>query len=84
MGKGISFYDYMRKYPHEDPDRVALAADLARLAPLHKEIKKIDSLVALMKLPRLLKDQNAKKAVTGDLWCEYCAACNRPVEWGNE
>ena len=81
MGKRfMSFYKFMLRYPHQLPDRIALAAELKRLAPDHKEVKEIDSMMDMMLIARILKDEQAINAVSGSLWCEYCAACGRPLE----
>ena len=75
MGKKIvSFYDYMMIYPHKIPGRLALAAEMRRLSRRHKEVKEIDCIVDMMAMVHLLKDQTAADAVSGNLWCEYCAA----------
>ena len=80
MGKTIiTFYDYMMHYPHQIPDRLALAAELRRLAPYHEEIKEIDSLMDLMTAGRLLSPGKASDAASGSLWCEYCAASGHPM-----
>ena len=81
MGKkGImSFYDYMMHFYLKDPDKYALAFELKRLAPRHKELKQIDSLTDLMIAADVLTDPDAKAAVTGSLWCEYCVKTGRPI-----
>lgn len=81
MGKRIiSFYDYMMRFYLKDPDRYALAYEMRRLATRHPQIKKIDSLSDLMiAAETTLKDPDAKKAATGDLWCEYCAVTGHPM-----
>lgn len=81
MGKKgpISFYQFMIHYPHDDPDRLALAANMRELAPKHKELKEIDSLVDLMVASRMLTSNKAKRAVTGSLWCEYCTMTGHPI-----
>ena len=76
MGKSekkMSFYDYMMHFYLKDPDRYALAYNMRKLSHRHKEFKEIDSLTDLMIAAQLLTDPDAKAAVSGDLWCEYCA-----------
>lgn len=77
--KIMSFYDFMMRFYLKDPDRYALAYNMQQLAPLHKELKKIDSLSDLMIAANCLTDPDAKQAVTGNLWCEYCARTGHPV-----
>ena len=71
--KMMSFYDYMMHFYLKDPDRYALAYNMKKLAPRHKELKEIDSLSDLMIASQCLTDPDARAAVTGSLWCEYCA-----------
>lgn len=77
MGKSgpvmMSFYDYMMHFYLKDPDRYALAYNMRKLAPRHKEFKEIDSLTDLMIAAEHLTDPDARAAATGSLWCEYCA-----------
>ena len=81
MGKKIiTFYEYMMHYPHQIPDRLALAAAMSRLAPHHEEIKKIDSLMDLMAAGRLLAPGKEADAVSGSLWYEYCAVSGHPMD----
>lgn len=75
----ISFYQYMMDYPHSFPDRLALAAEMQRLASDYPEIERIDSMMDLFNISRLLKDGQALEAVSGNLWCEYCAASGHEV-----
>ena len=82
MGKGkriMSFYDFMQHFYLKDPDRYALAYNMKQLAPRHKELKEIDSLSDLMICSSILTDPDAKAAVTGSLWCEYCAVSGHPI-----
>lgn len=75
MGKTIiTFYDYMMHYPHQLPDRLALAAEMEQLARNHREVMEIDSLMDLMNVSRLLQGERSTEAASGSLWCEYCAA----------
>ena len=75
MGKTIiNFFDYMMNYPHQFPDRLALAAEMKQLARNHEEVKEIDCLMDLMTFSRLLEDPRAVEAASGSLWFEYCAA----------
>jgi hypothetical protein len=71
--KIMSFYDFMMHFYLKDPDRYALAYNMKKLAPRHKELKEIDSLSDLMIASQCLTDPDARAAVTGSLWCEYCA-----------
>lgn len=80
MGKEIiSFYDFMVSYPHQLPERIALAAELQRLVPAHNEVKEIDSMVDLMLVSELIQNSKAFKAISGGLWCEYCAVSGHPL-----
>lgn len=75
----ITFFEFMQHYPHTDPDRLALAANMQQLAPKHKDLEEIDSLVDLMIASKILTDNKAKRAVTGALWCEYCTISGHPM-----
>lgn len=77
--KQMSFYDFMQKYYLVDEDRHALAANMKKLSRKHPELKQIDSLSDLMILSSLLTDPDARAAVSGDLWCEYCFRTGRPM-----
>lgn len=83
MGKerkgSLTFYEYMQHFYKKDCGRCALAHELYRLAPRHKELREIDSLCDLMIAARVLKDPDARDAATGSLWCEYCTVAGRPV-----
>ena len=81
MGKKgtMSFYDYMQRFYLKDPDRYALAQNMKQLAPRHQELKQIDSLTDLMLASSILTDPDAREAVTGSLWCEYCVKTGRPI-----
>ena len=82
MGKDkkvMSFYAFMQRFYLVDPDRYALAANLKKLAPRHPELKQIDSLTDLMLASSVLTDPDARQAVTGSLWCEYCCRVGRPL-----
>ena len=81
MGKKkiMTFYEYMMHFYLRDPDRYALAYNMHILAPKHDELKRIDSLTDLMLASSLLTDKDAKNAVTGSLWCEYCAVTGHPM-----
>ena len=75
----LSFFDYMQQYPHIIPGRTALATELKRLAVFHDEIEEINSLIDLMTVAhKFIKDGKALAAITGSLWCEYCAVSGRP------
>lgn len=81
LGKKImTFYDFMMRFYLKDPDRYALAYNMRLLAPRHKELKQIDSLSDLMMSAGILTDPDAKAAVTGSLWCEYCAISGHPID----
>jgi len=75
----MSFYEYMMHYPHDIPERLALAENMKKMAPRHKELREIDSMMDLFLAERYLTDDEAAKGITGSLWCEYCIACNRPI-----
>lgn len=75
----VSFYQYMMHYPYKDPGRRALAANIKELAPQHPELKEIDSLADLMIYTAVLTDYEAREAVTGGLWCEYCTVTGHPL-----
>ena len=77
--KIMSFFDFMMVHYLKDPDRYSLAFELKRLAPRHPELKQIDSLADLMIATNVLTDPDAKAAVTGGLWCEYCTRVGRPL-----
>ena len=77
--KRPSFYEYMLAYPHKDPFRVSLAANLRKLAPRNERVKKIDSLADLMSIVTILTDPDAVYAISGSLWCEYCTVVGRPI-----
>ena len=77
--KVMSFYDFMMGYYLRDPGRYALAYNLKALAPRHQELKEIDSLSDLMMAASILTDPDAREAVTGSLWCEYCAISGHPM-----
>ena len=77
--KIMSFYEFMMKYDHEDPNRRCLADNMRKLAGRHKKLKQIDSLTDLMIAINTLTDPVAKAAVTGSLWCEYCAISGHPM-----
>ena len=81
MGKKkvMSFYDFMMHFYLKDPDRYALAHNMKQLAPRHQELKQIDSLTDLMLASSILTDPDAREAVTGSLWCEYCVRAGRPL-----
>lgn len=80
-GKGImTFYEYMMHFYLKDPDRYALAYNMRKLAPRHKELKEIDSLSDMMMATSILTDPDAREAVTGSLWCEYCAVTGHPID----
>lgn len=78
--KIMSFYDFMMHFYLKDPDRYALAYNMRKLAPRHQELKQIDSLSDLMISASILTDPDAKAAVTGSLWCEYCAISGHPID----
>jgi len=78
--KIMSFYDYMMHFYLKDPDRYALAYNMKKLAPRHPELKQIDSLPDLMIAADCLTDRDARAAVTGSLWCEYCAVTGHPFD----
>ena len=83
MGKAkkiMSFYDFMMHFYLKDPDRYALAYNMKKLAPRHPQLKGIDSLADLMLSASILTDPDARKAVTGSLWCEYCAVSGHPID----
>ena len=81
MGKRIiTFYEYMMDYPHQIPARLALAHELGKLARHHEEVKKIDSLMDLMMVSRLIESGPAHDAASGSLWCEYCAVSGHPMD----
>ena len=75
----ITFYDFMMKFYHKDPDRYALADNMRRLSKRHPELKQINSLAELMMATSILTDPDAKAAVTGSLWCEYCTITGRSM-----
>ncbi len=75
----MSFYDFMMEFYLIDPDRYALANNMRRLSKRHPELKQINSLADLMIATSILTDPDAKAAVTGNLWCEYCAKTGHPV-----
>ena len=77
--RAMSFYDFMMHFYLKDPERYALAYNMRQLAPQHKELKQIDSLTDLMISASILTDPDAKAAVTGSLWCEYCAISGHPI-----
>ncbi len=80
MGEPImSFYEWMLEYPHEDTSREMLAEELQRLAQEDPRIEEIDSFFDLITISDSLNDPGSLQAVTDDLWCEYCAACNHPL-----
>ena len=70
----MTFWQYMMRFPHEDPVRLKLAADMKKNAPKHRELKTIDSRTDLMTARQYLTDPEAMEACDGDLWCEYLAA----------
>ena len=74
----LTFYEFMQQYPHEQPYRQQLARHLKQLAKRHTEVKRIDSFMDLMMVSTYMLDRDAFRAVSGDLWCTYCAACNHP------
>lgn len=78
--KIMSFYDFMMHFYLKDPDRYALAYNMRKLVLQHKELKEIDSLADLMMAIPILTDPDAKAAVTGALWCEYCAISGHPID----
>ena len=83
MGKAkkiMSFYDFMMHFYLKDPDRYALAYNMRKLAPRHSELKQIDSLKDLMMSASVLTDPDARAAVTGSLWCEYCTVSGHPID----
>ena len=78
----MTFYQYMMHYPHKFPARLALAAELGRLAKvpqLKDQITKISSLSDLMSASLLIEDSLLAVEASGSLWCEYCAAVGRPA-----
>ena len=75
----MSFYDFMMHFYLVDEDRYALAANMKKLSRKHPELKDIDSLSDLMLSASILTDPDAREAVSGDLWCEYCARTGRPI-----
>ena len=78
--KIMSFYDFMMHFYLKDPDRYALACNMQKLAPRHPELKQIDSMPDLMIAAGFLTDPDAKSAVTGALWCEYCTISGHPID----
>ena len=77
--KIMSFYDYMMHFYLKDPDRYALAYNMRKLAPRHQELKQIDSMSDLMLSASILTDPDARAALTGSLWCEYCTVTGHPI-----
>jgi len=77
--KIMSFYDFMMAFYLKDPDRYALAYNMQQLAPRHQELKHINSLSDLMLFTECITDPDARQAVTGDLWCEYCVKTGHPL-----
>ena len=77
--KTMSFYDFMMRHYLVDEDRYALAANMKKLSRKHPELKQIDSLSDLMIMASVLDDPDARAAVSGDLWCEYCFRTGRPM-----
>lgn len=75
----MSFYDFMMAFYLKAPDRYALADNMRRLSKRHPELKQINSLADLMMATSILTDPDAKAAVTGSLWCEYCTRTGRPM-----
>lgn len=80
MGKqSMSFYEYMVNCPHRLPEQRVLAYEMRELAKWHKEIKEIDSMIDMFRASQLLHSDMAYDAVTGSLWCEYCAVSGRDM-----
>ena len=77
--KVMSFYNFMLRYYLREPDRYALAYNLKRLAPRHPELKKINSLADMMIATKCVTDPDARAAITGALWSEYCVRVGRPI-----
>ena len=76
----MSFYDFMQHYYAIDLDRYTLAVHMQKLARKHPEVRQIDSMSDLMiAAQEVFTDPDAKKAASGDLWCEYCARVGRPL-----
>jgi len=89
----ISFYGFITRYPHDDPDRKALASGLREISaalkaqPKHRKEKsprqqdprKIDSLTDLF----ATAEQMGRKYDGGflaSLWYEYCYISGRKME----
>ena len=79
MGKSeLSFFDFITQYPHNFPDRQALAAEFRRLSRRFIGLKDIDSFVELCIAASVLTDPHAVRAITPSLWVEYCLSVDRP------
>lgn len=82
MGKSkkvLSFYDFMMRFYLREPDRYALAFAMKKLSPRHPELKQINSLADMMIATECVTDPDARAAVTGALWSEYCVRVGRPI-----
>lgn len=77
----MNFYQWLQKFPHKDPGRIALARHLKDLGKRHTEVKKIKTFYDLMTVATYVTDGEAFKAISGVLWCEYCTATNRPIDF---
>ena len=91
--KRISFYWFITKYPHEDPDRKALASGLRELSatlkaqPKHRkersprqlDPRKIDSLTDLFAAVEQMKVEY-DGGFLASLWYEYCYISGRPTQ----
>ena len=76
----MSFFDFMMHNYAIDIDRYTLAVHMMKLARRHPEIKQINSLADLMiASEEVFTNPDAKRAATGDLWCEYCCRTGRPL-----
>lgn len=78
----MTFYQWVQQYPHEDAGRIALARHMKDLAKRHHEVKKISSYYDLVTVASYMTDRLAFKAVSEELWCEYCTATGRPLDLG--
>ena len=69
----MTFIQFMQRYPHSDPDRIALADCLRDLSTQLPEAGTISSLSDFMIIADELTDPAAIRAATPDLWAEYLA-----------
>lgn len=85
MAKKLSFSDYMKRFVD---DRITVKGAVARRVCREKEKgREIDSLTSLMiwlcdgkAFTEIEQQAYATERLLGDIWAEYCAATDQPIQ----